>query len=364
MANERKPRRWFWFLAALLALAIPFACLWLALGSYLYPSDQLAESFDRGDRTAKDKIAIVKVEGVLMEGMIDFARRQIDQAMRDEAVKAVVLRIDSPGGTISASEILYRQLIELRDGSSPRFENLRPKKLVVSMGALAASGGYYISMPAEKLFAENYCLTGSIGVYASLPNVSELAHRNGVTMELIKAGDIKASGSPFHKMTPAERQPWQEMVDDAYDRFLTVVTTGRPKLPRKEQWKETLFEKEVLPFDDKGVPVPDGKPVKMKRYRADGGTYTAKQAVEYGLIDEIGTLQTAVEAAAKSAGLAKYKVVRYVRPTSFLEDVVGVRVKEPSLDWQQFANGLVPRGWFLMPGADLAGLLAASHSIW
>src|SRR5207248_685265 len=83
-------------------------------------------------------------------------------------------------------------------------------------------------MPAEKVFAEKTTLTGSIGVFASLPNVSELANKNGVRMELIKAGPIKGSGSPFHELTPAERQPWQDMVDQAYDQFLDVVARGRP----------------------------------------------------------------------------------------------------------------------------------------
>ena len=152
---------------------------------------------------------------------------------RDPHVKAVVVRIDSPGGTIGASEDIHRELTRLRSGQHPRFPDAKAKPLVASMGSIAASGGYYIAMPAETVFAEKTTLTGSIGVFAALPNVSELANKNGVRMELIKAGGIKGSGSPFHELTPAERQPWQDMVDQAYDQFLDVVVRGRPGLTKE-----------------------------------------------------------------------------------------------------------------------------------
>src|SRR6478735_11148575 len=100
-------------------------------------------------------------------------------------------------------------------------------------------------MPAERVYAEKNTLTGSIGVYASLPNVADLAHRNGVKMELIKAGGIKGSGSPFHEMTPQERQPWQDMVDQAYDQFLDVVAKGRPKLNKEKLRAEIVDRKQA-----------------------------------------------------------------------------------------------------------------------
>src|SRR5262245_30678034 len=155
-----------------------------------------------GPKGADDKIAVIRVQGVLLEGFISYPLKQIEKAMKDDHVKAVVVRIDSPGGTISASEDLHKHLIRLRDGKSPRIPEARPKKLVASMGSIAASGGYYIAMPAEQVFAERTTITGSIGVYAALPNVSELAGKAGFHMELIRAGAIKASGSPFHALTP------------------------------------------------------------------------------------------------------------------------------------------------------------------
>src|SRR5262249_52706589 len=151
-----------------------------------------------------------------------------------------------------ASDDLHKALMRMRDGKSPRVPDARPKKLVASMGSIAASGGYYIAMPAEQVFAEPTTITGSIGVFASLPNVSEMGHKAGLRMELIKAGAIKASGSPFHELTPQERQPWQDMVDHAYERFLDVVAAGRPRLSKANLRGDALFEHEILQRDEKG----------------------------------------------------------------------------------------------------------------
>jgi protease IV len=339
-------------------------CLITGLAGSSEPDEAYPEKVLYGDKRASDKIAVIKVEGVLMEGMINYPLRQIEKAMKDDRVKAVVLRIDSPGGTISASEELHKQLIRMRDGKSVRHPDARPKKLVVSMGALAASGGYYIAMPAEKLFADRTTLTGSIGVYAALPNVSEMADKVGFKMELIKAGAIKASGSPFHELTPQERQPWQEMVDHAYERFLDVVAEGRPALP-KASLREVLYVEEILGRDDKGNVKRDwwGLPHKAlySRYRADGGTFTADQAKQYGLVDAIGDLEDAVEAAASSAGSTKYKVVVYDRPPSLLNDILGVQAKGGfGFDAARLASGFTPRLWYLVPQANIAGILTAA----
>src|SRR5206468_2403943 len=133
----------------------------------------LTERLYSGSASAKDKIAIISLDGVIAEGLLGFVHKQIDQAAKDNSVKAVVLRINSPGGSITASDDLHRRLIELRDGNKARKTTGRP--LVVSMASLAASGGYYVAMPAQTLVAERTTLTGSIGVYASFPNVKKLA---------------------------------------------------------------------------------------------------------------------------------------------------------------------------------------------
>src|SRR5262249_16377758 len=155
----------------------------------------------------------------------------------------------SPGGTITASDELLRQLTDLRDGTTVKFKgNTFAKPIVVSMGSVAASGGYYISMAAakdanqpqqKKLFAERTTITGSIGVYASLPNAKGLGDKIGLKMDMIRAGDLKGAGSLLHDMSPAERQPIQDMVESSYRQFIEVVETGRPEL--KGKMTENLF---------------------------------------------------------------------------------------------------------------------------
>src|SRR5262249_54005966 len=166
-------------------------------GPGLGTESTLRERYHSGKKDARDKIAVVHVEGVILEGMTSYARKQIEAAAVDEHVKAVVVRINSPGGSISASDDLYRRLGLLRDGDPEKKTTGKP--LVASMASLAASGGYYIAMPAKHLVAERTTITGSIGVYASFPNVSELAQKWGVKMDVIKRGDVKTSGSMFHE---------------------------------------------------------------------------------------------------------------------------------------------------------------------
>jgi len=323
-----------------------------------YPKERELWTF--GDSGSQGRIAVVRIEGLLIEGGIGFARKQIEMAAGDESIEAVVVRIDSPGGTISASDELHRSLIKLRDGRSLKHPSVGPKKVVVSMGSLAASGGYYVAMPGEKIFAERITLTGSIGVYASLPNVADLADKLGVRMELIKAGGIKAAGSPFHRLTPAERQPWQDMVDSAYDRFLDVVVEGRPKLTKADFRDVPLFAREVPQRDEKGNVVFDwfGRPrtAPYTRYRADGGTFTAAEAKQYGLIDEIGTLEDAVAAAADSAGIgAGYRVHQWDRPTGLLS-WLSIRAKAGESPMSKLSEGLRPKVWYLSPSSDLSAI--------
>jgi protease-4 len=355
----------------------PYGCLFivslllnLILIYALWPSStedepEVTETHLYGPKRATDKVAVVRAEGALVEGLDRHILREIHAAARDRHVKAVVIRIDSPGGTIGASEDIHRELTRLRTGQHPRYPDARPKPLVASMGSIAASGGYYIAMPAEKVFAEKSTLTGSIGVYAALPNVAELATKNGMHMELIKAGGIKGSGSPFHELSPAEREPWQDMVDHAYDQFLEVVAKGRPGLTKEILKSEPVIKKDAFLYDDKGNIKKDnmGQPPKVpvERFRADGGTFTAVEAKQFKLIDEIGLLEDAVTEAAQSAGLSEYRVVAYERPPSLWNTLLGLRANSAgSPDLTQLANGLTPRVWYLAPQCELSGIIAAS----
>lgn len=322
------------------------------------------EKYYSHSKLAKDKIAVVRVDGLLIDEAMGYAHKQIDKAAKDKDIKAVVLRINSPGGTITASDELHKRLTELRDGNKERYKSA-PKPLVVSMGSTAASGGYYIAMPSNHIFAERTTITGSIGVYASLPNISELANKNGVKMELIKAGDVKGSGSMFHELTPQERQVWQDMVSNAYGLFIKVVEEGRPHL--KGQLTKTLVVKdkegneikEVFQYDDKGNKLIDKPKVPYKRQLADGGIFTAEEALQHKLIDDIGYLDDAIKEAARLASLTgDFKVIVYERPVTLLSLFGGgVRASDP-FDFSKLATAAQPRVWYLAPNCELAGYLS------
>jgi len=320
---------------------------------------QVYTRYHSGKRTASDKIAIIHLEGMIMEGMTGFFTKQIEEAATDDSVKAVVLRINSPGGSITASDDLYKKLCELRDGKYPRTDRdgkNQPKKIVVSMASLAASGGYYVAMPSEYILAERTTVTGSIGVYASFPNITKFANEHGFGMDVIKRGDVKNSGSMFHTMTPQERQIWQDMVNNAYDQFLQVVETGRPKL--KGKLTDVVIKRPVQDEHGKAI-----QPEEVYiRKRADGGIFTAQQAKEFGLIDGIGYLEDAVAKAEELAGGGPYKVITYERPRSLFGDLLGSegKVSLPSFDLSKLSAGATPRLWYLAPQNELAGLLAAT----
>jgi protease-4 len=348
--------------------SIGFNALILFLAFTLSDSDtSLRKHHHSGKKNAADKIALVRVDGLLMEGLVGFAQKQIDDAAEDDHVKAVVLRINSPGGSITASDDLHKRLHDLRFGNPEK--KTHPKPLVVSMGSLAASGGYYIAMPAQYLVAERTTLTGSIGVYASFPNIADLADKYGFRMETIKAGAVKDSGSMFHHMTPQERKIWQDMVDHAYRQFVAVVEKGRPKL--KDKLVHDILVKEEIPAsDEKGNSLLDGngqpKKVPFTRIRADGGIFTADQAKEFGLIDEIGYQEAAIAEARKLAGLGDdYEVFTYDRPIALMSMLLGEERASPHesrLDLRSLSQAATPRLWYLSPHSDLAGLLAAGRS--
>lgn len=311
----------------------------------------LQEEFHSGKENARDKVAIVHLNGVILEGTLGFVHQQISTAAKDKDVKAVVLRVDSPGGSITASDDLHRRLTELRDGNADKKRDA--KKLIVSMGGIAASGGYYVAMPAETVFAERTTITGSIGVYAALPNVAGLAKEYGFGMNVIKRGEVKDSGSPFRDMRPEEWKVWDDMVGHAYEQFLEVVEKGRG-----DRLKKGLRE----PIIDRQEKAPDGTPFQYVRRLADGGIYTSDRALEFGLIDKVGTVDDAVTAARKSAGLGEeVRVITYERPWSLSDSLLGVRAshaREP-FDPAGLANAATPRLWYLAPGSESAALLTA-----
>lgn len=338
----------------------------------------LPETYHSGTKGAEQKIAIIEMNGIILEGLLNHVYQQIKTAKEDDNVKAVVLRINSPGGTITGSEKLYQKLIDLRNGTGRTKSNKKP--IIVSMGSLAASGGYFISMPAEKIFAERTTMTGSIGVFASFPNLAELGKKVGFKMIVVKRGEVKTGGSPFHAMTPNERAVWEDLIDDAYQRFIAIVEKGRPKLRGK--MRETVIDQLRLEKPEEGyrllsrafsgigssmplaglsvvaaVPLP--KTFRYTRRRADGGIYTAPLALRYGLIDQIGSLDDAIDEAAKLAGLGSdYQAIQYVRSRSVAEMLLGLEASKGLPSMEQWQQGLTPRVWYLAPNSELAGVAA------
>jgi protease-4 len=315
----------------------------------------LPEKFHSGKSTARDKIAIVKLDGVIMDGMLGYVHKQIEQAVADENVKAVVFQINSPGGSVTASEDLHHRLEDLKAGKSQLHQKTNgSKKLVVSMGAIAASGGYYIAVPADKIVAEKTTITGSIGVYIPMLDIHEFSQKNGFTTHYIKQGDMKASGSMFNEMTPQERYMWQESVDHSYDRFIEVVETGRPQLKDKLRREH--------PVVNKKIPGKDGKEVDYVRYLADGGIYSSDDALKYQLIDQVGYLEDAIQTAKAQAGLTDYKAITYEKQPTLMNALFGTNVSASppaKFDPASLAAAATPRMWYLAPQSELAGILAA-----
>jgi len=208
------------------------------------------------------KIALVEVKGVINDPHPIV--RQIRLYRKDDSVLGMVLRINSPGGGVSAAQEIYEELRRFKE---------RGKGLVASMGSLAASGGYYIACAADSIMANPGSITGSIGVIYESPNAQELLRKIGLSFEVVKSGKHKDIGSPSRPLTPEERRILQSVIDDAYDQFVKAVCEGRK-----------LEEGEV-------------------RKIADGRIFTGNQAQKLGLVDCLGDYQDAILMAARMNGI-------------------------------------------------------------
>lgn len=210
--------------------------------------------------TRTDKIGVIEVIGPITQS------KQIVNDLksfeRNTKVKAVVLRIDSPGGGVGPSQEIYAAVKALKN-----------KPVIVSMGSVAASGGYYIAAPAAHIFANPGTITGSIGVIMEFPDIAALLEKIGVHRRVIKSGTFKDIGSPVREITAAEHVLLQDLIDDVYSQFVTAVATGRDLDP-------AIVEK-----------------------LADGRIFSGSQAKTAGLVDELGGLQAAIEYAARRVGI-------------------------------------------------------------
>src|SRR5262245_655840 len=218
--------------------------------------------------------------GTVNEGTVGRVREELDTAREDDQVKAVVLRINSPGGTVTGSDLLYDEI--------RRFKQDRKVPVIAQLMGTAASGGYYVALAADEIHAERTTVTGSIGVIFSGINVAGLMEKFGIENQTITSGKFKDAGSMLRRMRPEERAQLQSVIDDLYARFVEVVKAGRTKLT-----------------------------IDQVRALADGRIYSATQAKEAGLVDEIGSVDQSVRRARELANLSSARVVTYHRPREY-----------------------------------------------
>ena len=328
---------------SLLINGLVIYAIWSAVSSA-----RLTERFVSGSESANDKVAIVRMDGPIIEGFLGFVDHQLKDAAQDDDVKAVVLAINSPGGSVTASDQLWKKVKDLRDGRWPKQSG--PKPVVVAMASIAASGGYYIAAPAQKIYAEPTTMTGSIGVYAPFLDLHKFAQDHGIAMNIIKKGELKASGSMFREMNAEERIHWDEMLEATYQRFMTVVREGRNE--QTQYGKRLKYDLR----DEIKLTSKDGK--SYVRHLADGGVFTSEQAKEFGLVDAIGYLDDAVNEAKALAKLEQAKAIAYNRPAGLWDTLLSIKSQPPDTASISLLDipGASARLWYMTPGYELAGL--------
>ncbi|MDH3714337.1 MAG: signal peptide peptidase SppA [Gammaproteobacteria bacterium] len=244
--------------------------------------------------TASSKVLLVDVSGLISSkevrgiypqpGLVASVKEVLTVAAEDSDVKALVVRVNSPGGTVTASDVLYHEI--------RAFKEKRKIPVVASIMGLGTSGGYYVASAADKIVAHSSSVTGSIGVIMLTVDASGLLEKIGVEANTVASGPKKGMGSPLRPMTSEEREVFQSVIDSFHDRFLDVVQQGRPQLSAKQI-----------------------------RTLADGRIYSGTQAKELGLVDDVGYLEDAIELAKNAAGLEEAKVVTYHRPGEYRHNI-------------------------------------------
>jgi protease-4 len=251
---------------------------------------KLSETVIGGSGT--DKILLIPLKGVITgqpskklfqdtPSIVDSVKQQLKQARDDNEIKAVILEINSPGGGITASDIIYKKVLEFKEETN--------KKVIVCMQDVAASGAYYISAAADRIIAHPTTITGSIGVIMPLVNIASLVEKYGIEDNSITSGDMKSIGSPLKKMSDEERKVLHDIVDEMYTRFVNIIAIGR------------------------------NMEVEDVRKLSDGRIYTGKQALDNGLVDQLGYIEDAITLAKNITGLNEAKVIRYKRAFNLAE---------------------------------------------
>jgi protease-4 len=306
---------WFGFSLSLMVLI----SWWFAISQYFDTTGGIQEKYHSGEKYASDKVAIISVTGTILDGS-GFVKNQIDRIREDEDVKAIVVRVVSPGGTITGSDYILHHLSKLRD------EKQVP--LVVSMGSIAASGGYYVAMAVgdqeKSIYAEPTTTTGSIGVIIPHYDLTGLLERLDVADSSLATHPNKQMLSMTRPMTDEQRKILEAYLDAAFVRFKDRIKQGRP-----------IFRKDPSALDQ----------------LATGEVFTADQAKKYGLIDEIGFVEDAIDRVMDLAKLKKSKtrVVQYERPASLLNLpwLAEAQVGRARLDLAAWFDRNVPQAYYL-----------------
>lgn len=265
------------------------------------------DEFVREDNSASDKIAVVEVKGLITSGMfeqggvgmVELIKAQLKHAEEDSRVKAVILKVDSPGGEVLASDEIYRAISD--------FQKTSRKPVIASMGSLAASGGYYVSAPCRWIVANELTITGSIGVIMSSWNYRGLMDKVGVVPQVYKSGKFKdmLSGSrPPNDITPQERQMLQGLIDETFSKFKSVVQEGRAQ----------AYEANGKNSQDKGRQLSESW-----QELADGRVLSGTEALRNGFVDELGGFDDAVSRAKKIAGVREANLVEYHQRYDFAD---------------------------------------------
>ena len=239
----------------------------------------------------RDKILLMEISGIIMEGphrLLGLTKgvtspsrikEELEKAAKDDRIKAVVVKINSPGGTVTGADVILHEL--------KAFKAAKGVPIVVCLQGLAASGGYYVAQAGDTIIAYPTCITGSIGVIAMKLNLQGLMDKVGVGEDVVKSGQWKDFWSPFRPATPQEKEMMQQIIDDFYKTFVDVVAQGRHLS------------------------------LKKTREVADGRIFTASQARDLGLVDQLGYLDDALELARVKAGLEEPRVITYHRPGGY-----------------------------------------------
>lgn len=285
------------------------------------PTRPLEETVVSGE--GKDKVLIIDISGIisdkrksgplrLAEGpsMVARVKEELEKARKDNNVKALVLRINSPGGTVTASDIIYHEV--------KHFKEDRPVKVVACIMGLGTSGGYYVASSADKIVAHPTCVTGSIGVFLMKVNMKGLMDKIGVENETVKSGDKKDLILPFRSMTAEERQVLQGVIDSLQERFITVVEGSRP-----------------------------GVELRQKKELTDGRVFTAQDALSLKLVDKVGYLEDAIEMAKAEAGIKEARVVVYRRPPGYKNNIYSLGEESPEMNLVNIELGSM--GEYLSP---------------